>query len=278
VKTKVAIATVKTAPAEVFKNVLLRKFAGVPDFEVVGEDSRDYIMIVCGGDGFLLETVQRTLGHARGYFGINLGTVGFMMNDFGGLVPNEIVSQVVDLIRSNSFKVVTHPLLRAEIKLIAGEKFVRYAANDVVVRYFDSDQAVRLEIVIDEVTLPVFSGDGIILGTPAGSTAYTLSAGGSPVDHRLKCFTLTPIAPQISAEFANLTKPMILSPDARVIIRVLETKKRPARCSIDTSGWNDIEEVAVSLKQGKDFSLLYVPGWNYFTRLSQKIFGVKQRR
>lgn len=276
--TRVAIAVVPTPAGEALKRALLQRITWAGDIEVVGEDTQDYIMIVGGGDGFLLETVQRTLGRARGYFGINLGTVGFMMNDFGGKTDEQIAEEIIEFIRTNSFQTVMHPVLRAEIQPEVGEKFVRYAANDVVVRYFDSDQAVRLDIAIDNVSLPIFSGDGVILGTPAGSTAYTLSAGGSPIDHRLKCFSLTPIAPQMSAEFANLTKPVILSPDAKVVINVLERDKRPVRCSIDTSGWNYVKSVSASLDKEKEFSLLYLPDWNYLDRLSRKIFGVKERR
>lgn len=275
---KIALAVLGTTAGETLKRALLRRIAWAGDVEIIGEEASNYIMIVGGGDGFLLETVQRTLGRARGYFGINLGTVGFMMNDFGDKSLEQVVEQVVEVIRLGVYQEVRHPVLRAVIQPEIGEKFIRYAVNDVVVRYFDSDQAVRLEITVDEVTLPIFSGDGVILGTPAGSTAYTLSAGGSPIDHRLKCFSLTPIAPQMSAEFANLTKSVILSPDAKVTIRVLEMQKRPARCSIDTAGWNHIESVSVCLDQEKGFSLLYLPDWNYLARLSRKIFGVKERR
>ncbi len=241
------------------------------------------IMVVCGGDGFLLATARKYLDNTKAFFGVNLGTVGFLMNDYTGPTKNcpsmslKAVDDICQSIVNDQYKENKYLLLRAEIEYFdkSGEQVL--AINDLSIER-QGNQAARLEVCLDGVDLPVYSGDGLLVGTPAGSTAYTLAAGGTPIDHAAKCFILTPNNPQRSAEFANLSVPLVLAANRVMEIKVVEAKKRPVKIVVDGVGRNNLKSVRISVDSEKTLALLWLPSWNYFERISKKIIGVKARR
>lgn len=258
-------------------------FGRKKEVRLVSPEKPKDIMVVCGGDGFLLATARKYLDSTKAFFGVNLGTVGFLMNDYSGLTKScpaasrKAVDDICQSIVNGQYKEINYLLLRAEIEYFDKSNEQVLAINDLSIER-QGNQAARLEVCIAGVDLPVYSGDGLLIGTPAGSTAYTLAAGGTPIDHAAKCFILTPNNPQRSAEFANLSVPVVLAADRVIEIKVAEATKRPVKMVVDGAGRNNLKSVRISVDLKKTLTLLWLPNWNYFDRVSRKIIGVKARK
>ena len=276
--TKIAVTAVNTENGRSLEAAIKVELKKCADIQLVEPDKDSgYILIVCGGDGFLINSVCAYLTSATGFFGINLGRVGFLMNEIIGTNFDEIARVVAKTFFEGTYKIVEHPLLRADVTFFGGTNRSMLAVNDFSIER-QADQTGRLKLSIDGEELPTFSGDGIIIGTPAGSTAYTLSAGGAPIDHRVHCFIITPNNPQRSAEFANLNTSVILSDKAILRVEALERLKRPLKIVVDGVGFGGMEKATIYVDPDTRLKLLWLSDWNYVARLSAKVFGRRVRR
>ncbi|MBC7505910.1 MAG: NAD kinase, partial [Sandarakinorhabdus sp.] len=146
------------------------------------------IVVALGGDGFLLHTLHEALlaSTPKPVFGMNRGTVGFMMNDFddGDLLARVIAARTFDL----------HPLLMTA-ETVGGETITSPAINEVSLLR-ETRQAAKIEIAIDgKVRMEELICDGVLVATPAGSTAYNLSANGPILPLQADLLALTPLSP-----------------------------------------------------------------------------------
>lgn len=277
-KKRVAVVAINEKVGQKFRSAIIDLLERAKTVTVVGSNARKDVMIVCGGDGFLLSALRKYRKTTKAFLGINLGTVGFLMNDVAYSDPARVARVVVTALLSDSYREMEYQILRADVEYFGnkkGESLV--ATNDISIER-QSDQAVRLDVAFDEVEMPVYSGDGLLIGTPAGSTGYTISAGGSPIDHRAPVFILTPNNPQKSALFANLTTPVIFAKETRIAISVREAHKRPVRVVIDGAGRRNVKSVKAYIDPHETIKILWLRNWNYFERLGKKIFGVQERR
>jgi NAD+ kinase len=208
------------------------------------------IVVALGGDGFLLQVLHAAL-HARQprpVFGMNLGTVGFMMNEYrdAGL-PERIAA-------ARTFKL--HPL-RMEAHTVAGELVVSPAINEVSLLR-ETRQAAKIEISIDgKVRMAELAADGVLVSTPAGSTAYNLSANGPILPLQADLLALTPISPFRPRRWRGA-----LLPDSSVVeFRILEAAKRPVSAVADQLEVRDVASVRVSADRSVTLDLLFDPGY-----------------
>ena len=233
---------------------------GVHDF--VPLDSADAV-IVLGGDGHMLQVLHQLLESRRDIpaYGMNRGTIGFLMN---GWDLQDLPSR---LQRAKSFSV--RPLT-TEITTISGQKFTLPAINEVSLLR-ETRQAAKLEISVnDRAVIPELICDGILVSTPAGSTAYNLSANGPilPLDSSL--LALTPISPFRPRRW----KGAILSDRYVIRINILEASKRPVSAVADQREIRDIAQIEVALDRSRALTLLFDPEHALDDRIAMEQFIV----
>jgi NAD+ kinase len=202
------------------------------------------IVVALGGDGFMLETLHQALGRARAIYGMNRGTVGFLMNSYSeeGLLERLQAAQAVDL----------HPLVMRATDT-AGKLHADIAFNEVSLLR-QSRQAAKVRILVDgKVRLEELVCDGVLVATPAGSTAYNLSAHGPivPIGAHLLC--LTPI----SAFRPRRWRGALLPDRAQVAFEILDAAKRPVSATADSTEVRNVARVEVRQDQERQVTLLF---------------------
>jgi len=206
--------------------------------------------VVLGGDGFMLETMHRMIdeGMLRPVYGLNLGTVGFLMNRYQ---KNCRVAE-----RLSKARPIAVAPLRMEAVTQAGRTESFYAINEVSLLR-ETRQTAKIEISVNErVRIPELAGDGVLLATPVGSTAYNYSANGPILPLDSQTLALTPISPFRPRRWRGA----ILPDRSRVTFRVLEPAKRPVSAVADQKELRDVAEVRLHVDRSRALTLLFDPG------------------
>ena len=175
-------------------------------------------IIAIGGDGTVLAAAADALELNVPLCGVNVGRVGYLA-EFEASEIEDLVSAIAD----DTYAVAYHSTVAVRSGDISA-----LAINDIVVEKVVSQRIIEVAVRVNGSDLASYRTDGIIIASPLGSTAYSLSAGGPVVDPSLDALIVTPIAPH-----SLLTRPVVLAPDAVVTLRVLVD--RPARINVDGS-------------------------------------------
>jgi len=198
------------------------------------------ILIALGGDGFMLETMHGALSSKTPIYGIHCGSVGFLMNE---LAPHDLMLRLEKAKPS-----VLHPL-EMQTQQKGGALATALAFNEVSLLR-ESRQAAKLQIAVDEVMrLEELVCDGVLLATPAGSTAYNLSAHGPIIPLGAPLLALTPI----SAFRPRRWKGALLPETALVQFTILEPDKRPVSAVADFTEVRDV--ISVTVRQSKEHAV-----------------------
>lgn len=219
------------------------------------------ILVALGGDGFMLQTLHMMLERRRiiPIFGMNLGTVGFLMNEWRPAGLDE------RLARAKAFKVT--PLVMTATTM-EGETHVLPAINEVSLLR-ETRQTAKLEVTVnDRIVLPELACDGILLATPAGSTAYNLSAHGPILPLGSQLLALTPISPFRPRRWRGA----ILPDKARISLRVLDPAKRPVSAVADQREVRDVARVDIAIDHSRDLTLLFDPEHALDDRITMEQF------
>jgi len=217
------------------------------------------VVVALGGDGLMLQTLHKMMERHIPVFGMNCGSVGFLMNDFSAERLTE---------RLAAAKPTRITPLQMHVTDRNGERHDALALNEVSL-FRTSYQAVKVEIVVDGKTqMEELICDGVLLSTPAGSTAYNLSAHGPilPIDAPL--LALTPISPFRPRRWRGA----ILSNSAVVSFRTRETEKRPVSAVADNVEFKDVIEVVVRENRAHQVTLLFDPGTGLEERVLSEQF------
>lgn len=230
---------------------------------VVGEQPSDAIMVCYGGDGTLLEGVHRLDGADIPVVGINGGHLGFL-----ALAPRENIKEVFDGLASGNLHLEQREMLCVEG--LAEEKL--YALNEVAVQRLGASM-ISIDATIDNNPVATYNGDGIIISTPTGSTAYSLSAGGPILAPSCHSFLLTPLAPH------NLTMRPIVMPDSSEVTLHINTRNNEASISVDNRTFKVSNDTILTIKKAKRYIRLAVPhNISFFDSLRNKMmWGVDIR-
>jgi NAD+ kinase len=249
-----ALLASPTAPAQVAVEELRQAYEWVP------LDQAEQV-VALGGDGFMLQTLHAMLERRRilPVFGMNLGTIGFLMNDWNleGLDRR--------LARAKPFRVSP---LSMTATTVDGDRLVLPAINEVSLLR-ETRQTAKLEVTVnDSVVLPELVCDGILVATPAGSTAYNLSAQGPILPLGSALLTLTPISPFRPRRWRGA----ILPEKTRIGIRVLEADKRPVSAVADQREVREVAEVHIEIDHMRDLTLLFDPEHALDDRITMEQF------
>ena len=228
---------------------------------VAGADA----ILLLGGDGFLMETLHRLEFPGTPIFGVNFGTVGFLMNS------HTILPELPRILRDGRFREVTYSILQANAVLEDGHAHIAYAFNEFVLER-QTGQAVRLQVSIDGIAFNRFAGDGFVISTPAGSTAYNLAAGGPAVHPQVKGFVLTPLYPHRAEPFHSMQFSLMLPQDSRISVESEDLPKRHMRLVVDGRPIKGVACVEI-LDSQKRVTLLRTPDRDFVRMLSQKFIG-----
>ena len=219
-------------------------------------------LVALGGDGFMLQTLHRMLseGSTKPVFGMNRGTVGFLMNDWRiDHLPERIAAA----------KAIRVAPLQMRATTVGGEKFT-YAAINEVSLLRETRQTAKIEISVNgRVALPELACDGVLVATPAGSTAYNLSARGPILPLQAKMLALTPISPFRPRRWSGA----ILPDDTAVCFTILEAKNRPVSAVADQIEVRDVARVEVRLDRERSLTLLFDPEHALDERIAMEQFA-----
>ncbi len=246
-QTPFALTAADTPDAQSALEELAARYGAVPMAEA-------QVVVVLGGDGFMLETLRSTRDHPLPLYGMNRGTVGFLMNEYDpeGL-PERLEAATATRLRP----------LKMCVWDERGQQHRDLAFNEVSLLR-ESRQAAKIRISVDgRVRLDELICDGILVATPAGSTAYNLSAHGPIVPIGANILCLTPI----SAFRPRRWRGALLPDRSRVLFEVLEAKKRPVSAVADSNEIRDVIRVQVSQARGAGVTLLFDPQHNMEERI-----------
>ena len=250
--TRLALIASDTEPAQTAAAAL----AGEHDW-CAPEDAD--ALVVLGGDGFMLQSLHAMLdaGAMKPVFGLNLGTVGFLMNR---TKPGKAILERVARARH----IAVSPL-QMIATTTAGAQISAYAINEVSLLR-ETRQTAKLELRVNgKVRMAELACDGVLLATPAGSTAYNLSANGPILPLGSRMLALTPISPFRPRRW----KGAILPESASVSFRVLDPDKRPVAAVADQKEVRDIAEVQIKAHSELQLTLLFDRG----SSLEERIFA-----
>ena len=218
------------------------------------------VVVALGGDGFMLETLHRTLYAPRPIYGMNRGSLGFLMNEY---VEDGLLERI-----NTAERAVIHPLSMTVID--AQRRNHRALAINEVSMLRQTRQTAKLRLSIDgKVRMEELVCDGVLVATPAGSTAYNLSAHGPIIPLTAQVLALTPI----SAFRPRRWRGALLPHRARVRFEVLEADKRPVSAVADNFEVRDVREVHISENRDLNLTMLFDAGRSLEERVLAEQFS-----
>lgn len=228
-------------------------------FGDVGETDAE-IIVALGGDGHMLATLRRRMADRKPVYGMNRGTIGFLMNDFAedGLLERLAKAETVRI----------RPLLM-RAQTLSGATEERRAINEVSLLR-QTAQTARIRVIVDgKERMADLACDGVLVATPAGSTAYNLSAHGPILPIGARLLALTPI----SAFRPRRWRGALLAQNANVRFEVLEPKLRPVSASADNLEVRDVTSVEIS-EDHLSLTMLFDEGFALDERVLREQFSV----
>ena len=251
-----ALVASTTEAAQAAETMLRKRYAFVAPDEAE-------LIIALGGDGYLLHTLHEMLGRGRicPVFGMNRGTVGFLMNEWRLDGLNERVG------RARPFTVAP---IEMRATSVSGDQVSHHAINEVSLLR-ETRQTAWIEVSVNgRVVLPELICDGVLVATPAGSTAYNLSAQGPILPLSSKLMALTPISPFRPRRWRGA----LIPDDLKIGFRVLDPIKRPVSAVADQREVRDVSTVEVCIDRTDALTLLFDPEHALDERIAMEQFAV----
>ena len=238
--------------AQSARQTLIEEYGDVPFAEAD-------VIVALGGDGFMLQVLNDTMNSGKRVYGMNRGSVGFLMNDYRVARLHERIS----IATGNVF----HPLRMTTIDT-DGKEFSALAMNEVSL-FRQSHQAAKLRVMVDgKVRLEELICDGMMVATPAGSTAYNFSAHGPILPLESPLLALTPV----SAFRPRRWRGALLPNKVTVEIEVLEVDKRPVNAVADHTEVKSVVSVRIAQSQDRTARILSDPDRTWSDRILAEQF------
>lgn len=252
--------------AAFFREKLERMQLSCPEFRYLPLDcvySEADLLIVLGGDGSILEASRRAMQRGTPILGINLGRLGYMaeleMSELGQL----------SRLFAGEYTVEKRAMLRVELlNSKGGLVSFCYALNDAVVSGGSVSRMIDLELLEGGIPVTTYRADGVIVATPTGSTAYSMSAGGAIVDPRVDCFCVTPVCPHSFG-----ARPLIFSGDAVLEVRNICMREKMLYLTVDgRMNFELYRNQSVRIcKSSMETKLIRLKSCSFYKKLRQKM-------
>ena len=250
---KIAFVASPTGYAREAAAALMRRYDHVPPEEAD-------VVVALGGDGLMLQVLHRFMDHPKPIYGMNRGTVGFLMNDWR-------IDRLAE--RIEGAKAVRVAPLEMRATTVGGKTFTHAAMNEVSLLR-ETRQTAKIEISVNgRVALPELACDGVLVATPAGSTAYNLSARGPILPLQAKMLALTPISPFRPRRWSGA----ILPDDTAICLTILEAENRPVSAVADQTEVRDVARVEIRLDRDRSLTLLFDPEHALDERIAMEQFA-----
>lgn len=250
---RIAFVASPTAEAQEARTRLTARYG-----DIASKDAN--VVVALGGDGLMLQTLHTFLDAGLPIYGMHRGTVGFLMNDYreDGLIERLAAAQ----------HTLIHPLVM-RTRNGSAEAQEHRAFNDVHL-FRQRHQAARLRILVDgKERLAELAADGILVATPAGSTAYNLSVQGPIIPIQAPLLALTPISPFRPRRWRGA----LLPDTAKITIEVLEADKRPVAAVADHDEVRDVRGVDIVMDRNVAMDILFDRGHSLDERILSEQFG-----
>ncbi|WP_278793082.1 NAD kinase [Leyella stercorea] len=238
------------------------------DVEVFDGDDfdADYAVSI-GGDGTFLKTAVRIGCKNTPIVGINMGRLGFLAD----VLPDEVETALAAIIEGD-YKIERHTAI--EIRTHGGDfEGCHYALNDIAVLKRDNASMISIRTSIDDSFLVTYQADGLVVCTPTGSTAYSLSNGGPIIVPQTSTLCLTPVAPH-----SLNVRPVVISDNSRVELQV-ESRSHNFLVAVDGRSYTMHEGTTVSIQKAPFSTLIMKPNnRNYFSSLREKMMWGADKR
>ncbi len=216
-------------------------------------------LVAIGGDGTLISCVRRSFDYDIPVLGIHAGRLGFLAD----IALNEVEEFVKDLIAGN-YRIDERAILEANIVKDDMETKI-YAFNDVVITRQSISKMIHLETFVDKQSFNTYYGDGVIISTPTGSTAYNLSAGGPVLFPLTKVFALTPISPHSLTQ-----RPVVLPAHYEIEVKTPDQSGLVVVDGQDMYNFANGDSIHLKLAE-KSAMLIHRKEFNYFEVLKEKL-------
>ena len=228
------------------------------------------LIVSIGGDGTMLQSAKLAYEHDIPITGINKGRLGFLTD-----INPQNAEEILDEIMSGNYKTENRMLLEASISTNSNNKSIGYAFNDIVINRKETGRMIKVETTIDDSFINTHEGDGFIVATPTGSTAYSLSCGGPILKPDVEAMLLVPICPHSLND-----RPMVVPSSSEIILRYNSDHNVSASIDLDgdtVSEMNTGEDLVIR-KATKSISLLHPDNYDYFDNLKSKLLWGKDKR
>lgn len=225
------------------------------------------VLICIGGDGTFLETINVIRDSEIPVLGVNTGRLGFLASTF-----KEDIVEVLNCIKDGKYRLQTRSMLTlvTEERLFGEDNF---ALNELTVHKKDSSSMITIHTYIDDLYLNSYWADGLIVATPTGSTAYSLSCGGPIMVPGAKDYVITPIAPH------NLNVRPIIVPDDRTIRLKIEGRGKEYLCSLDSRSVTIDSAVELTIKKANFMlNVIQTENQNFLNTIRNKMMWGLDRR
>lgn len=241
----------------------------IPDCKIIdGNDFTADIAVCMGGDGTFLDVASRVGVKEIPILGINTGRLGFLAN-----FSSDEIEYAIDCIYSNDFKIEKHSVLQITCD-DAELKGCPYALNEIAILKHDISSMIGIKTSINGEYLTTYLADGLIVGTPTGSTAYSLSVGGPIIVPQSETISLAPVAPH-----SLNARPLVLCDDSEIELTV-ESRSHNFLIAIDGRSQSYEEGITLRIKKAPHcVKSITKPGHSYFKTLRHKMmWGADNRR
>lgn len=252
---------------DVYKERIFRGHNHKSFFTYVSYDdiySKSDLVVAIGGDGVMLEAARRSTPCGIPILGINMGRVGYMTE----LEMNEL--DLLEKIFSDEYYLDERAMLRVDIRSNKGQsRFSAYALNEAVIANGSTARIIDLELSDNGRLVSEYRADGLVIATPTGSTAYSLSAGGPIVDPKLSCFCVTPICPH-----SLVARPLVFPDSAKLEIKNICVREKILHLTVDGKATFDLffgDTVAIS-KASISTKLLRIKDEDFYSKIRMKKF------
>ncbi len=225
--------------------------------------TRADLIIVIGGDGSLLYAVRLLAGHPVPLLGINRGRLGFLTD----VSPNSMLEDI-DNVLGGRYSEDRRSMLAARLELAAAPPVHALALNDVVVNKWETGRTMDFETSINGRFVNSHGGDGMVIATATGSTAYALSCGGPIVEPDLDVWVLAPICPHTLSD-----RPIVVRAGSKIHLRMSDRFESRARVTCDGMAIGDLAQGDNVYVESADtqITLLHPPGYDYYRLLRSKL-------